>query len=414
MIRISSILLIFLALAACDAGPRVAVAGAPVHGVDANAWSSPSSADALSAALGVTARHEITSAAVDAGGVLHAVFAMDVDGDGRADALEYAQMKDDVWSAPESIVSTMNLADAARLAVDGDGAIHVLWYGHSGSEAARDVPTELVQRVRIDGRWTAPRVLYREPSRWGMNVRWLAAATDSAGDVQVLYAPQGRGFGHLSLRGEHVGRPEYLDHDGNMMTFAASAAGAPLEVAYIGEMVSRERPRAVNDVFVRSLRGGRWSAKTEAYYGPDRWSHYPQLVIDGRGVQHLFWLEDTNGTVSPEALFASTSPDGVRWSSPRDLTPPALRSGVLFRVAAVPGESGRIHLLLRHARADGTNAGLYSIDLRGGEPGPARTLAAPGALGPGEAQLVRDPLRHHVIALWRARDGIYRWATQRD
>jgi hypothetical protein len=409
MIRIS--ILLTLALAACDAAPRVAV-GVPSHDVDGDAWSAPSQADALSAALGVAARHEIAAAAVDAGGVLHAVFAVDADGDGRADALEYAQMKDGAWSAPEPVVSTMSLADAAQLAVDGDGAVHVLWCGHTGSQAARDVPTELVQRVRIDGRWTAPRVLYREPSRWGMGARWLAAATDSAGDVQVLYAPQGRGFGHLSLRGEHVGPADYLDHDGNMMTFSTSAAGAPLVVAYIGEMVSRERPRAVNDVFVRSLRGGRWSAKTEAYYGPGRWSHYPQLVIDGRGVQHLFWLEDTNGTVPPEALFHATSPDGVRWSPPRDLTPQALRGGVLFRVAAVPGEGGRIHLLLRHARADGTNAGLYAIDLRGGEPGPARTLAGPGALGPGEAQLVRDPSRHRVIAVWRGHDGIYRSSSQ--
>lgn len=407
----AAVLLVPLLLAACDSAPREAAAAAPRA---SDTWSAPSSADELTAALGRGARHEIASATVDAGGVLHAVFALDADGDGRADALAYAELRDGRWSAPERVAATMSLAEAARVAVDGDGAVHVLWYAHSGAASARDVPTELAERARIGGRWRAARVLYREPSPAGMNVRWLAASADSAGDVQVLFAPQGRGFGYLSLRGETVGRTSYLDEDGNMMAFSISAGGGALEVAYIGERVSHERPQAVNDVFVRSLsRGGR-SPATEAYYGPRRYSHFPQMVVDGRGVRHLFWLEDTDGTVQPEALYYATSPDGVRWSPPRDLTPPDLRGGVLFRVAAQPGADGRIHLLLRHSRADGGGPALYALVVRDGVVASAATLAAPGALGPGETQLVRDSAHRRVMAIWRGRDGVYRWSARAD
>jgi len=409
-----------LCTAACDAPARPALAGVmsasaaearnAVDDADGG-WTAASPADALTAVLGRRARHELASAAVDAAGVVHAVFALDGDGDGHPDALEHATLRDGRWSAPQPVVASMSLAQAARVAVDGDGAVHVLWYGHSGAAAARDVPTELVERTLAGGRWRAPRVLYREASRFGMNVRWLAAAADAGGDVQVLFAPQGRGFGHLSLRGAAVRPARYLDHDGNMMTFSVSAAGGPLEVAYIGEAVSARRRTAVNDVFVRSLRAGRWGPRTEAYYGPARYSHYPQLVVDG-GVRHLFWLEDTDGSVPPEALYHATSTDGVAWSPPRDLTPPALRGGVLFRVAAAPGADGRIHLLLRRARPDGSRPGLYWLELRDGVPGSVRPLAGPGDLGQGEAQLLRDPLRHRMVALWRGGDGVYRWATR--
>jgi hypothetical protein len=231
--------------------------------------------------------------------------------------------------------------------------------------------------------------------------------------VQVLYAPQGRGFGHLSLRGGRVSRADYLDHDGNMMAWSTGPARAPLEFAYIGETVSARRRTAVNDVFVRRpRRGGGWGPRTEAYYGPARYSHYPRLVVDGRGVRHLFWLEDTDGSVQPEALFHSTSPDGERWSAPRDLTPPSLRGGVLFRVAAAPGAEGRIHLLLRHSRPDGSRMGLYSLTVDHGEAAGGEPLAAPGEVGQGEAQLLRDPVRHRITAVWRGGGGVYRWASR--
>ncbi|HET6230887.1 MAG TPA: hypothetical protein VFE05_12515 [Longimicrobiaceae bacterium] len=378
----------------------------------ASGWSAPHRALALSGALGKSGRQMLASVAVDPAGTLHALFALDRDRDGRADALEYARLDDTTWSAPQPVVETLGLTDPARIAVDGDGDVHVLWYAHSGTAAARDVPTELVQRVMHGGRWSSPRVLYREPSGSGMNVRWLAAATDARGDVQVLYAPQGRGFGSLSLCGERAGTPRYLDHDGNMMAFSASAAGAPLEVAYIGERVSRERPRAVNDVFVRAMdTNGRWAPSREAYYGPGRYSHYPQLVVDARGVRHLFWLEDTDGSVNPEAVYASQSADGVHWSPPADVTPPSARGGVPLRISAVPDGAGRIHLLLRYATPGVPRTQLTAFTVIDGRASPEHVIARAGEIGPGDAQLAYDARRRHVVALWRAPDGIYRWST---
>jgi len=411
--------LLIAATAGCDASPRRAdaalafAAGSAARApAGSAAWSAPRAEMALSDALGRTGRHGIASVAVDGRGMVHAVFGVDADGDGRPDALQYARLEGGAWSAPQPVATTLSLADAAQVAVDGDGAVHVVWLAHAGA-APRTSPTEVMHRVLRGGGWSAPRVLYHEANRWGMHVRWLAAATDARGEVRVLFAPEGRGFGHLRLRGGTASEPAFLDHDGNMMAFSASAPGAPLEMAYIGERVSRERPRAANDVFVRPLSArGAWGASTEAYYGPDRFSHYPQLVIDRRGVRHLFWLEDVDGSVNPEAVYASTSADGVTWSRPVDVTPVQVRGGVPLRLFAAIDGTDRIHLLVRYATAGPPRVQLAYFSVAGGRVEAERTLARAGEIGPGEAQLAYDRAHHRLIALWRGGDGVYRTAER--
>jgi hypothetical protein len=393
--------------AACDAAPREAQA-APA----AAAWSAPTSAPALSAALRTGAAHTLSAAAMDRAGTLHAVFAVDADGDGWADAVHYARLDSAGWSAPEPLAAGGSLAEAPQVAVEGDGTVHVLWYAHAGTASPPHVPTQLVHRALAAGRWSAPAVLYREPLDAGIPDLSLSAATGPDGAVEVLFQAQGQGIGHLTLHRGRASAPEFMDHDGRMTAFTSAAAGAPLELAYVGEAVSALRPEAENDVFVRPLRARDAFARVEVHAVPRRYSHYPQLVVDGRGVRHLFWLEDTDGQVFPEALFHATSRDGRGWSAAEDVTPPALRGGVLYRVAAVPGDDGRIHLAVRHTAGQGQPEGLYTFSLRDGAPSPLVTLAAPGRTSGGDAQLVRGARGGRVIALWRGADGVYRWATR--
>ena len=398
-------------LAACDAAPRDVRAASPAREtVAAPDWSAPRTAEALSAALGVNEHHGAAAAVVDEGGVLHAVFATDRDRDGWADAIDHARMEGGAWSRPERLAASLSLAEAPQVAVDGGGAVQVIWYERAGNGTPREVATEVVRRFLNGGRWSAPDVLYREPHRAGIPGLWLAAARGPGGGVEVLFGAQGKGFGHVTLRGARKSAPAFLDHDGKMPAFAAASAGA-LEVAYVGEAVSPERPTAENDVFVRSLRGGRWGPRTEAHSLPRRYAHFPQLVVDGRGTRHLFWLEDTNGSVAPEAVFHATSADGARWSAPRDVTPAGLRGGVPMRLGAVAGTDGRIHLAVRHAAPGGAGVGLYAFTVRDGVASPAVALAAPGELGPGDTQLVEDARGRRAVALWRGRDGVYRSAS---
>jgi hypothetical protein len=392
---------------AADAPSNRETAAAPAAG-----WSPPRVEPALSDALGRDGRHNLAAVAVDAAGTLHAVFGMDGDGDGRAEALRYARMDDGAWSPPQPVAATPDLADPARVAVDGDGTVHVLWLARGNAAAPSVVATDVVWRALRGGLWSAPRVLYREPHRAGLAVRWLAAATDARGDVQVLFPPQGRGFGHLTLRGASAGTPRYLDHEGNTMAFSAAAAGAPLEVAYVGERVSRERPRAESDVFVRTLAaGGEWSEAREAHAIAGRFAHYPQPVVDARGTRHLFWLEDTDGSVKPEAVFHATSADGVSWSRPEDVTPPGVRGGVPLRVHAAADGADRIHLLIRYATAGPPRVQLAHVSLHDGRLSAEHTLARAGEIGPGEASLAVDARRGRVLALWRGGDGVYRWSA---
>lgn len=396
--------------AGCDAAPRTAQAASTP---DAATWSAPRAATALSAALGTRAGHTLATAAVDAAGTVHAVFAIDQDLDGWADALSYARLDSAGWSAPEPLAGGAGLAEAPQVALEGDGTLHVMWYGHTGTDSRPEVPTQLVHRALGAGRWSPPTVLYREPLPAGMPDLSLSAATGPDGGVEVLFQPQGRGIGHLSLRGGRASEPAFMDHDGRMTAFAVAAAGRPLELAYIGEMVSTLRPSAENDVFVRPLRSRSAFARVEVHAVPRRYSHHPQLVVGGRGVRHLFWLEDTDGQVFPEALYHATSRDGRAWSAAADVTPPALRGGVLLRAAAVPGAGGRIHLLVRHTRSQAEPEGLYAFSLDDdGRASPLQALAAPGACGGGDIQLVLDRRRKQAIALWRGADGVYRSAVR--
>jgi hypothetical protein len=398
--------------AGCDAAPRSAEA-APAAPA-ASGWSAPLGAPALSAALGTRAAHTLAAAAVDAAGTVHAVFSVDQDRDGWGDALAYARLDSAGWSAPEPLAGGGTLAEGPQVALEGDGTVHVLWYGHRGFASLPHVPTDLVHRARAGGRWSAPSVLYAEPLEAGIPDLSLSAATGPDGAVEVLFQAQGRGIGHLTLRGGRTSAPEFMPHDGRMTAFAAGAEARPLELAFIGEAVSPLRPEAENDVFVRPLRSTNAYARVEVHAVPRRYSHHPQMVVDGRGVRHLFWLEDTDGQTFPEALYHATSRDGRAWSAAEDVTPPGLRGGVLLRVAAVPGAGGRIHLAVRHARALGSAEGLYAFSLGDGPASPPMALAAPGAFGGGDAQLVHDARRYRTIALWRGADGVYRSAVRAE
>ncbi|HEX5872181.1 MAG TPA: hypothetical protein VFY65_17245 [Longimicrobium sp.] len=395
----------------CDAAPRTAQAASTPAAAE---WSAPRAATALSAALGTRAGHTLAAAAVDAAGTVHAVFAIDQDLDGWADALRYARLDSAGWSAPEPLAGGGGLAEAPQVALEGDGTVHVLWYGHTGTASTPEVPTQLVHRALRAGRWSVPSVLYREPLDAGMPELSLSAATGPDGAVEVLFQAQGRGIGHLTLRGGRISAPEFMGHDGRMTAFAASAARRPLELAFIGEMVSPLRPAAESDVFVRPLRSRSAFARVEVHAVPRRHSLFPQLVVDARGVRHLFWLEDTDGQVFPEALFHATSRDGRTWSTGEDVTPAGLRGGVVLRAAAVPGAGGRIHLAVRHARGMGAPEALYAFSLGDGPAQPLVALAPPGAFGGGDAQLLHDARRGRAIALWRGADGIYRSAVRGD
>lgn len=396
--------------AGCDAAPRAAQA-APASPLGA-AWSAPRAAPALSAALGTRAGHTLATAAVDAAGTLHAVFAVDRDTSGWADALAYARLDSAGWSAPVSLAEGGPLAEAPQVAVEGDGTVHVLWYGHTGTDSRPEVPTQLVHRALRAGGWSAPVVLYREPLPAGIPDLALSAATGPDGAVEVLFQAQGRGIGHLTLRRGRTSAPAFMDHDGRATAFAAASAPRPLELAYVGEMVSPLRPAAESDVFVRPLRSRSAFARVEVHAVPGRHSYFPQLVVDARGTRHLFWVEDTDGRVFPEALFHASSADGREWSTAEDVTPPGLRGGVLLRVAAVPGAGGRVHLIVRHTRSQNDPEGVYAFDFGDGADPALVTLAAPGAFGGGDVQLVLDKRGKRVIALWRGADGVYRSAVR--
>lgn len=377
----------------------------------ASAWSAPAEATRIAEALGRGGQHRVADLVAD-GGRMHAVFVADRDGDGAGDAVLHAAREGGAWGPPEPVAETMSLVEAARVVVDGDGVVHVLWLEHRGGAAPRTAATDVMHRAKRGGRWTAAGSVYREPRPSGLPGLFLAAARGPRGEVHVAHTAAGRGFGHLVLAGGRWSAPRWLDQDGFDPAWAVSPDGSGMELAYVGDAVSLKHPRADNDLFVRALRGGAWTSARAAHASLGRYSHQPRLVPGAGGSRRLAWLEDLDGDVVPEALFLAASADGERWGAPEDVTPAALRDGILWSVRALPDGRGGVHLLVRHSRADRTGNAVHHLRRRAdGAWDAPRVLVGAGRMGTGDALAVLDASTGRLLALWRGADGAYHEAS---
>jgi len=389
------------ALAACTPDARALPARAP----EAAASASDVGAAIPGAPAGESALADL---AVDGAGRVHALLV--AGGSSSSPSLVVLSGGDGGWAPARTLASGMGRVGLARLAAGRDGGVDAFWYAAAPLTGPRAPLTELDHARLEGGGWTAPRALYTETANGGIADPALAPAPGADGVMRVVHAAAGRGLGVASREGSAWRAGPFADRDGHSAAWVRTATGGADELAYVGTVLSPGE-HGNSDVFVRALGADGWSATVRVHADPKGYSHFPVLLRDGRGVRHLFWLEDTGGDVIPEALFHSRSEDGRRWTKAEDVTPPALAGGILWMATGAVDGGGGLHLLLRASRADRTGNAVHHLRPGGdGRTAAPRVLVPSERMGTGDALLARDPVHGRVAAAWRAADGGYRWA----
>lgn len=200
--------------------------------------------------------------AVDGSGAVHVVWADNTYGNYN---IYYAQRgSDGIWSSPENISSNSGESHYPQLAVDVDGAIHVVWQG--GSYGYKKI---YYSRRGSGGTWSSPQALSNNSS----DSDDQQLAVDKTGVVHVVWS--------------HVVYPIYVSEN--------------WEIYY-----------------VRRGRDGNWSAPMNISNNLG-YSRMPRLVVDGRGAVHLVWHDQVQISGEYDIYYAERGSDGV-WFSPQNIS----------------------------------------------------------------------------------------------
>ena len=114
---------------------------------------------------------------MDASGAIHAVWEDDTPGN---DDIYYAQGRNNgTWSSPQNISNTPGRSGSPQLAVDESGTIHVVWWDFTPG-----TPDIYYARGTSDGTWSTPRNISSTPL-WSMSPQ---LAVEGNGAVHVVWA----------------------------------------------------------------------------------------------------------------------------------------------------------------------------------------------------------------------------------
>lgn len=389
--------LLSCALAACgtsDAAQPPAAApatwSAPVVAVPAAAFHSP--------------RSRIDDVVAEPDGAVHAVF-LDTSGPMRGwNRVLYARV-DAPGAAPVPLDETPGRSQAARVAVDGEGRVHVVWWD-ARDPRMPDAGTHLLHRsTDAAGAWSAPDTLYRETDPRGLRDLQAALAADGRGRLHLLHSRAEGGLRYVVLDDGRWREGADPRLPGGYLRWNRTAARqGRMELAYVAAQISDEVRRANNDVWFRALGGSGWKEPAPVHVAPTR-SHDPALLTDARGVRHAVWAESgVRGRA--ERLLHATSRDGVRWSEPAEAAAPA--AGVDYYAQRLGLDAqGRLHLV--YMRGDAAAVVPQQTRLEADGWAPAAPLAADAVSDALELELASDGART-LHAVWKARDGAYRRA----
>jgi hypothetical protein len=195
------------------------MAGGCRSGVD---WSRPQS---LSAAAGVFSAtdHRIVALRGGTGGRVHALFLDDANADLTPDRLLYAEYDGTSWRGFVPLHRGPGRCDAAQLAVDDEGGVHVIWYV-AGDAAAPDRLSQIVQRDLANGMWSFQRTIYRAPDQ--RDLLPMAAVAAVGREIHLVHANGTRSMLHrVQLTGAWTTRAEISLSEGRSPVLVAAPDG---------------------------------------------------------------------------------------------------------------------------------------------------------------------------------------------
>ena len=386
----------------------VVLAGCAPHARRAEAPDAGPSEPAVIATLSgrlASSGYRVAALHADPLGRLHLVVEGDENRHPYAERLYYAVRERGRWSRSVPLSETPGLSHGARVAAGRDGRVHVLWYEHRGGAHPRTATDVLVRTRDAAGRWTPPVSLYREAA--GFEPMPMGVRADSGSGVHVLHATRDRGLGRLVLaRGRWW--PAGFTDDRAYEPHWAGSDGAPA-FAYVAAIPRPGQP-AKSDVYVRVSEDLGWGEPLPIHPADGEFSHHPQLVVDSGGTWHAVWLAGRGGQVLPTRLFYASSPDGVAWTPPVELTPRGADVAELFSPRLALDRRGRLHLTFTQAREGISDHSLFYVRKDGsGWSEPERLFAELGYAAPELETALDGEGRLHLV--WKDAKGRYRHAA---
>lgn len=394
---------LLLAVAAACGTPEAS--GRPVRSEAAPPEAAWSRVAVLPGGAFTSPRHRVEDVAAGADGTLHALFTDTRGPVNRWNRVLYARFHGGRWTAAEPVNDTPGRSHAPRLALDGAGRAHVLWW-EGMNEADPGSGTHLLHRARDGEGWSAADTVYRETAPTGLVDLQAAAVADAAGAVHVVHSRAAGRLGHAVLREGRWTAGDGAPAGGGYLRWDRSAARAGrLELAYVAAQVSETRRQANNDLWMLPRAGNAWGEPVPVHLASTQ-TLDPAVITDGAGVRHAVWTERTVRRRSDRLLHA-TSRDGVRWAPARDVVRPSAAADFYAPRLALDAE-GRVNLVFLRANA----ASMVSVHTRRGPDGawsPPRGVAPGAPSGGRELELTADE-GGTLHAVWRGVDGLYRYA----
>jgi len=233
--------------------------------------------------------------AVDGNGTVHVVWTEDTAG--GTPEIYYARREASTWSAPVNVSLNAGSSRDPQLAVQSNGTVHVLWRDTTATPGVYNV--YYAQRTTS---WTTPLQL----SSSATSVDGPRLAVDGGG---IAHAVWGAGEIYYARRDGSWSTPTAISAGSGAASMARLALhGSEVHVLWIETLTGS------NGVYYARYSGS-WSAPVNVFSSASALSE-PQVAVDGSAALHAVWRTGT-GTAS-EIYYALRS--GGTWSAAENIS----------------------------------------------------------------------------------------------
>ena len=252
--------------------------------------------------------------AVDESGAVHVVWDEYIlSGYDYYDIYYAGQGSDGTWSSPQNISNNPGGSVYPQLVVDKEGAVHVVWKDHIGQYT--DI---FYARRSSDGTWSSPQNISNTPSISGLIDQQLLAV--DRGSVHVVWQDDVGPPWHTEIFHAKRSSDGTWSSPQNVSNNPGYSGTPQLAIDEIGAVhlvwndLDQNGWRVI--LYARRSSDGTWSSPQNISSTPGP-SESPRLAVDGGGTVHLVWQDSIPG--NDEIFYAKRSSDGT-WSSPQNIS----------------------------------------------------------------------------------------------
>jgi hypothetical protein len=285
-------------------------------------------------------------------GALHAVWgqndAADPVLDASLDTIYYSTKRDAGWSAPADIfvAPANNQAVLSGLRADQNGRLHILWLSRPGIVYG----TALASDASSSRAWRTSRI--------GEDAQAAGLAVDTSGAIHIVYVVSGKGIYHIrSDDGGHSWSAPHTvwatpdeHHTSGTVNIEVDGGGAVHVVWVVNSAYSNWGGVSIN--YARSLDGGRTWEQCLVVGEAD---NQPNLAFDGFGGLHLLWNNPV-GT-KPGRGHAWSGDGGGTWGPVERLLPGY--SGLTLAPSMAADSAGALHAVTAAQTPDGVSTRVF-------------------------------------------------------